>query len=969
MKLIAAKTLLLFTLLAVCPTVFAQVFTLKGILRDKDSVKNTLAGATIKLSDRRDTTFRRNVVSGEKGIFQFSDLKPGSYTAAFSFIGYETVFVNVTVGKDVDLGFIELPKEDTSTLDGVVVVGRPPLTKMNGDTIEYNAAAIKVNPDATLGDMLAKVPGVTIENGQVKAQGEDVKKVTIDGRTFFGDDATIALKNLPAEVVEKIQVFDRLSDQGQLTGFDDGNGYRAINVVTKANMRNGQFGRMYAAYGTDNRYAAGGNVNIFNKEMRINVIGLANNVNQQNFGTEDLLGVMNSNSGGGGGRGGGGQRGGGGGGGNFFTGQQSGISKTNSIGLNFSDLWNKRRIEFSGSYFYNNSSNFNTSNTNTRRPVGKDTIQNTISDRNSKTSNYNHRANFRLEYKIDSANTLIIAPSISFQRNNSFSTSKNNVTVLDSFVSSSYAPRSSFNNGYNFRNDITFRHAFRKKGRSLTLGVNMSMNDRNGENNNDNYIVKKRNGIITQDTTMRFSDQESDGYNISMNVSYTEPVGKTGQLQVNYTPSFNKSNSDQRTYNFDRTALKYTSFDTSLSNIFENTTIAHRAGVSYRIGNREQQLSLGLNFENTQFDSKRTFPKPTGVDKSFAQWLPNVQWRKQFSKKLNLRLEYRTSTSTPSINQLQDVINSNTNQLSASSGNPNLVQSYSHQGSARLQLTNPTTNKSFFFNVFAQTTSNNVSNATFVASRDTFLTPTLLLYKGGIISKPVNLDGYWNMRSFISYGIPLKFMKSNLNFNAGWGYNNSPGMIRDTLTTTKTHNMNGGLVLASNISEYIDFTLSYSANYNISRNDFNPASNADFYSHQANFKFNLLTKNGWFILNDLSNLYNGGVNQLYWLWNIGGGKKFLKNQRGELRLTIFDLLKQNQSITRTFGDNGLTIDQTNNVLTQYFMLTFTYSLKNFGKAPQRGRGGNFNRGNYQRPAGTQGGGTRGATGGQRGGNQ
>jgi len=260
----------------------AQTVSVKGTIQDADTAR-MLAKASVKLSPAADTTRGRYVTADDKGAFIFTEVKPGAYVLAFSFTGYQPQTRKITVGTTtLDLGEVLLIKKD-KTLGDVVVVGKVPPARQKGDTTEFNAAALKVNPDATTEDVLKKAPGITIENGQVTAQGEQVRRITIDGRQYFGDDATAALRNLPAEVIDKVQVFDRLSDQAQLTGFDDGNGFKAINIVTKANMRNGQFGRVYGGYGTDDRYAAGGSVNFFKNNTRLNVIGMFNNVNQQNF--------------------------------------------------------------------------------------------------------------------------------------------------------------------------------------------------------------------------------------------------------------------------------------------------------------------------------------------------------------------------------------------------------------------------------------------------------------------------------------------------------------------------------------------------------------------------------------------------------------------------------------------------------------------------------------------------------------
>ena len=372
-------------------------------------------------------------------------------------------------------------------IGGVTVTASGAPTQQKGDTIQYNANQFKVNPDATVEDLVKKAPGITVDrDGTVTAQGEQVRKVTIDGRDFFGDDASAALRNLPADVVDKIQVFDRLSDQAQLTGVDDGNSQKAINIVTKAGMRDGQFGRMYVGYGTDDRYQAGGNVSFFKDNRRISIVGLANNINQQNFGSQDLLGVTSS-SGGGGGRGGpqgGGGRGGpqggggnfGGGGQNFTIGQQNGISKTNAIGINFADKWGQK-LDVSGSYFFNNSNLNNDRFTNRQSLAKPDSILFTDENALSRTNNYNHRINLRLEYRIDSSNTLMITPSLSFQKNKAVtsSMSQSYYDVTKGLVNQLENNRNSVNSGYNFNNNILYRHAFAKRGRSISVNLNTSI--------------------------------------------------------------------------------------------------------------------------------------------------------------------------------------------------------------------------------------------------------------------------------------------------------------------------------------------------------------------------------------------------------------------------------------------------------------------------------------------------------------
>jgi hypothetical protein len=311
-------------------------------------------------------------------------------------------------------------------------------------------------------------------------------------------------------------------------------------------------------------------------------------------------------------------------------------------------------------------------------------------------------------------------------------------------------------------------------------------------------------------------------------------------------------------------------------------------------------------------------------------------WRKKISLHSSINLFYRANTNFPSVTQLQDVVNSS-NLLSLSMGNPDLKQSYNHFLSARYTFTNTQKGQSFFANIFLQAQQNYISNATYIASADSIIEQDNKLYAGSQLTKPVNLDGYKSLRSFFIFSQPVKFIKSNINLSTGFTYTTLPALRNDIKSMTDNYTYSAGIVIASNISEYIDFNLSYNANFNNAKNSIQQQD--DRYINQVvGIQANLLSKSGWFLQNDVNNqTYSGlsaGYNQSYWLWNAAIGKKFLKNKVGELKLSAFDLLKQNQSITRTV-DPIYIVDSQSKVLQQYFMLTFTYSLKNFGKPPAR----------------------------------
>jgi len=933
--------LLLFSVLVFNVVVHSQ--SIKGKLADPADNK-PLVGATVSLAPVKDSSSFRTGISDSLGVFKFTELPIDTFLLKVSYVGYDEfrqiVAINDSI-PDQDLRTVYVPKT-TVQLSGITVTSKTPPVQQKGDTIQFNASQFKVNPDATVEDLVKKMPGVNVaRDGTVTTQGEQVRKVTIDGRDFFGDDASAALRNLPSEIVDKIQVFDRLSDQAQFTGVDDGNSQKALNIVTRTGMRNGQFGRVYAGYGTDERYAAGGNVSFFKNNRRISVVGLLNNINQQNFGTQDLLGVTSSGTNG---RGGGGTPRGGGGGGNrgggwrgsqenFIVGQQAGISKTNAFGVNYSDKWGKK-VDVSGSYFFNRSKNENEQILN-RRNLGLDTIQFYDEDSRQISENFNHRFNLRIEYKIDSSNSLIISPSLSFQKNNSV----NDYTATSSYTQGNIANETENlttinRSGYNLRNNILYRHNFGKRGRTLSFNLNTFLNNTAAET----YVLSEtrfyKGGVYSDSTQNQFLDNLSNGYTISTNVTYTEPIGKKGQLQFSYAPSYSSNDADQKTFQFDDATRKFSDFDSTQSNVFDNIVRVQGGGVTYRLGtSRDNMFAVGVNLQQTKLESDREFPTIASLDKSFSNVLPSLQWSRKINPRSSFRLFYRANTITPTVTQLQDVVNSS-NVLLLSTGNPTLNQQTSHFLSGRYTFANTQKGRSFFANIFLQASQDYITNATFRASQDSVIQTGVVLKQGSQLIKPVNLDGYKTLRSFLTYSLPFSFIKSNINLNAGFTYSKLPGQMNFINNMTDNYTYTAGVGVASNISEYIDFNLSYTGNFSTATNDMEVESNTKYYNQVIGVQVNLLTKNGWFLQNDLNHQsYSGlseGFNQNFLLWIAAIGRKFLKKRVGELKLSVFDLLKQNQSISREVTANYIQ-DVQNKVLQQYFMLTFTYSLKNFGK--------------------------------------
>lgn len=940
--------LLLFAALGIFSQARAQTVPVTGTVRDGAGSGGPLVGVTVQAIANRDSTQRTGAVTDTVGRFAL-ELSPGAYRLRVSFIGYQPLETPLRVNAvAVDLGVLRLV-ENARQLKEVTVVGQQLRVETKGDTLQFNAGAFKTNPDATAEDLVRKLPGITVENGTVRTGGEDVKRVLIDGKPFFGDDPSLALRNLPAEVIDKIQVFDRLSDQSQFSGFDDGNGDKTINIITRPGRNNGQFGKAYAGAGSDGRYQAGANVNVFNGDRRISLLGLSNNINQQNFATQDLLGALGGGSagrqGGGGGRqrggggpggarggggpGGGGQGGQGGGGnaGNFLVGQQGGITSTNAFGLNYSDTWGEKAT-VTGSYFFNDSKNL--ANTLLNRTFFANRNQTQVYDETEQnsTNNLNHRVNFRLEYKFNPRTSLVVTPSMSWQATRGFNAFDGENRLSDVLLSRTSSENNTTSRGYTFSNNLLLQHRFAKRGRTLSLGITTSANDRT----RDNRLQSLNEFFGTTDSTFKINQESASlttGYTLAANLNYTEPLGKQGQLQLTYNPSFTDGFSEKKTYNVNGR----TSLDTLLSNTFASQYLSQRLGSSYRFQGKVWQVTAGVFFQHATLSGDQSFPRPFEVRKSFTNLLPNVQVNFRPSRQQNLRLNYRASTNFPSVNQLQNVID-NSNPLQLTTGNPDLKQEYSHQFTARYNRTNPENARSFFFLVAGTLTQANITNTTYLAQRDTVLANGVVLYTGSQLTRPVNLDGYRSFRSFLTYGLPVSKLKSNLNFNLGYTYTRLPGLVNDVLNLANTSAFNGGLVLSSSASENLDFTLSYAGTYTFVRNTIRPQLNTSFFFHAASARVNYIFGKGFLLNSDVTNtLYRGlgaGFDQDFVLWNVSFGKKFLRDRRGELKLTVFDVLRQNNSIARAVTETYVDDTQTQ-VLQQYAMLTFTYTFRNFIK--------------------------------------
>ncbi len=940
MKTIFIYALLFFPVIGI---VQAQNIKVGGRAIDAETGK-ALIGATVQLIDGKDKTVA-HAFTNENGFFVLRNITKGDYLLKITYVGYKDFTKKLKIkGKKefIKLGKLKVNRKDVK-LDEVEVSGQSVIGEQRGDTTQFNASSFKTTKDATVEELIRKMPGVEVQpDGKVKAQGEEVKKVFVDGKQFFGDDPSIALKNLPAEIVDKVQIYDKASDHAEFTGFDDGERSKTMNIITKRMMRHGEFGKFSAAGGYEKKYQLNLNYNNFDGPRRISVLGMSNNVNQQNFSLLDILDMMGSRRGrmlrryvssgaaaaiqsrvnyavrrtGAS---------------TFYGGLQDGISTTHAIGTNYTDMW-ADNLEITASYFFNYGDNENDMLTNRDYLFSRDSTKYYNENDDANSINVNHRFNMKLDWDLDTNTSLMWRPYATVQINKSFSNAIANTELLSGATSNaSITEYNSRYTGYDLASILLFKHRFGEVGRTISFDLTGGLNNRDGSYSllNDNFY--NRDGIIYRDTINQKSLSPQDGYKLSGTFAYTEPVHKGGQLMLSYKASVQRNSFDQRTYNYNALIGDYDLLDSLTSNIFDNDYLYQKGGLAYRYKTKELYITAGLDYQVASLQNKQIFPDIDNIDYKFYNFLPSLRIRYGKSRTNSIYFRFRTSTMSPSVVQLQNLVD-NSNPLQLSTGNPALKQQLTNSLFMRYSNFSSDFTRTFFAFISLSNTWDYIGTSSLLAAKDTMITPTLIVPAGAQLTMPVNLDGYWRAFSMINYGFPLGFMRSKFNISLNMSYVRQPGIVNGVNNYANMYSYGVMGLLTSNISENIDFNLTSRISFNNTINTVQQDNNLNYYNWMniANIKW--IVFEGFFVQADVQNVTNGGEyqpdNGNYTLLNFSIGKKFLDNDAAEVKLYVFDILNMNKSIQTNLTE-FYTENIYNTTLERYIMLTFTYRLRNF----------------------------------------
>ncbi|WP_303012178.1 TonB-dependent receptor [uncultured Bacteroides sp.] len=954
-------------------SVFAQnkVISVSGRVVESDT-EEPAAQATVQLLSLPDSTYAAGIASSNRGWFTLPKVKAGKYILKISYIGFRTKYVPVQLSDKVTskkMGTISLEPDAVMLSEAVITAAAPEVT-VKEDTLEYNSTAYRTPEGAMLEELVKKLPGAEIDDeGNVKINGKEVKKIMVDGKEFFGGDVKTGLKNLPVNMIEKLKTYDKKSDLARITGIDDGEEETVLDLKVKKGMNQGWFGNVSAAAGTEDRYASNIMLNRFVDNSQFSLIGSANNVNDQGFS---------------------------GGGGRPRFRNNNGLTATKMLGANFATQTEK--LELGGSALYNYSDRDAVSTNYSERFLQNG---NSYSNSNSKSRNKNtsFKADFRMEWKPDTLTNIIFRPNFSYGKTDGFSGSESgtfnkdpfdyvtnpndylNLTTLDDpslddplkdiRVNASNSNSLSKSNDISANATLQLNRRLNSKGRNITFRGTFGYGDNDSETYSQSlthyYQLKsKLPGQLDQDSILhrdQYITMPTKNYSYTAQVTYSEPIARATFLQFSYQFQYKYSKSDKSTYdlydlgwNFGEPLPGgYTSHIVdSLGKNAEYHYYNHDITTSLRFIREKYQLSVGMSFQPQR--SSLSYKKGdymTDTVRTVFNFSPQLDFRYRFSKVSQLRINYRGRSSQPSMENLLPITD-NSNPLNVHMGNPGLKPAFTHTMRAFFNTYDADIQQGIMTHVNFSLTQNSISSVTRYNESN-----------GGVITQPENINGNWNVFGMFGYNRALRDKRFTINTFSRAVYTNAVSYLYNSDNKNNDKNTSTTLVLGEDLrgtfrNDWFEFTVNGSMEYNFERNKLRPENNQKPYTFGYGASTNIMLPWSMSISTNITNNARRGyrdasMNKNELIWNAQIAQSFLKGNAATISFEVYDILKQQTNISRSLTADMRSVSEYNGI-NSYCMLRFTYRLNLFGNKEARGmRHGGFDGGGPRGPRGPRGG--------------
>lgn len=961
------KKLLIWTVLLLTATLstYAQnkIVTVSGRVIEAGT-KEPVELAAVQLLSLPDSAQVAGMTTSTQGYFSLSKQKPGKYLLKVSFIGYVTKIIPVQLTANVPakkMGNIELATDAVMLQEAVVVAEAPQVTVVE-DTLMYNSSAYRTPEGAMLEELVKKLPGAEIDDdGNVKINGKDLKKIMVDGKEFFGGDVKTGLKNLPVDMVDKLKTYDKKSDLARVTGIDDGEEETVLDLTVKKGMNQGWFGNADLGAGTKDRYTGRMMLNRFVDKTQFSIIGSANNVNDQGFS--------------------------GGGGGPRWR-SNNGLNATKMLGANFATQTNK--LELGGSVRYNfQDADISSINSSERFLQNGNSYSNSNNKNRNKGTNLN--ADFRMEWKPDTLTNIIFRPNFFYGRTNNASRSESGTFNEDPF--NLIVNPNDYLNFDNLSDDPlkdirvnATNSASLSKGKSLsgnaTLQVNRKLNNRGrnltfrgvfgyGDNDNDQYTqpetryyqllnhlggdsILYRNQYITTPTR---------NYNYTAQVTYSEPIAKATFLQFSYQFQYKYSKSDKTTFDL----LDYPDWAIggalpsgyeshavdSLSKNAEYRYYNHDASVGLRFIRPKYQLNVGMSFQpqNSTLSYKKG-DYMIDTTRTVFNFAPNMDLRFRFSKVSQLRFTYRGRSNQPTMENLLPITD-NSNPLNIRMGNPGLKPSFAHTMRLFYNTYNAEKQRGIMTHFSFTATQNSISNSTRYNEET-----------GGLITRPENINGNWNAFGMFGFNTALKNKKYTINTFTNVNYQNNVAFLYNQDTKNNDRNTSTGLTLGERVTgsyrnDWFEFSLNGSINYTAERNKLRPENNQEPYTYSYGASTNITMPWKMTLATNIANQSRRGyrdssMNRDELIWNAQLAQSLLKGA-ATVSFEVYDILRQQSNISRSLSADMRSVSEYNGI-NSYCMVHFIYRLNIFGSKAAREKMMNSGRRGFGGPGRGPGGG-------------